>query len=941
MAEYDGSIRILTEISTEMAKKSLGTLSYTIKKTAKEINSLRSKMDVLENQKIPTHEYKNLQSELAKAEENLAKLIAQQDEWEAIGVTSGGAWDTLNEEIVTASDNVDLIKEKMQALSDEGKDFVLGKDTAEYANYERQLKYEQAALERMMRQYQELEKLKDPYARLKQALDDLNKKLNSIRYPIEAIKNAFFTMVENIKARLAGLAASMINGLVHPFQTLKKVGGSAVKGVTKLFSGMATVVKKSGKAIASIASLLKRAASSMFGFGKSTKGTNNALKTGFKNILKYGLGIRSVYVLVNKLRTAIKEGFTNMSKEIEGFKSHVDSLKASTLTLKNSFAAAFRPLVETAIPYIQMVVDNMSRLLDTVGQFMAAIMGQKTYTKAIKQTTAAIEDENKAQNKQLSGLDKLNNLSSGSSAGDSGNGGIKMFEENVPVSNRFADIAQQFKDMWATADFSELGVILGIKLKTALENIPWDSIKQTIANIGKSFATLINGLVEVPGLAINIGKTIGEIINTGVSGINQFLDNTKWSEVGVFIGEGANSVVNTVDWQGIGHFFAAKLNAIFETIGEAARAFDWATFGLELSNGFNTFISDFNWEENGARLGDLVKGILDTIITFLENTNWQELGEKIAVFLANMDWPGIVERIAEAFGAALGALGGLLFGAIHDAVNSIVAHFLGYIFESMEGLDKDANLFEIGWAIIQGMFNGIIDTIKGIGTWIKEHIFLPIWNGIKSAFGIHSPSTVMAEIGKFLMEGLFNGISALINKVISAFTKIKAKIIGVWNTIKSKTVEIWNGIKNAIKKPINGILDFIEFLVNGAIDGINGIIEKLESLATIRNPFTGEVIWGLDLPEIPPVSIPRLATGAVLPANKEFLAVLGDQKHGRNLEAPEDLIRKIVREESGKGAGGEITIKVPVEIDGNVLFELIKKLDMQQFNRTGRPSFQI
>lgn len=107
-------------------------------------------------------------------------------------------------------------------------------------------------------------------------------------------------------------------------------------------------------------------------------------------------------------------------------------------------------------------------------------------------------------------------------------------------------------------------------------------------------------------------------------------------------------------------------------------------------------------------------------------------------------------------------------------------------------------------------------------------------------------------------------------------------------------------------------------------------------------PLVGGQKLGFNLSKINAPQIPQLATGAVIPANREFLAVLGDQKHGRNLEAPENLIRQIVREETASNTfGGEITIKIPVEVDGRVLFELMKKLDLEQYKRTGKPSFQI
>lgn len=1085
MAQYDGSIRILTEISTNAAQKSIGTLSNMITLTAKEISSLRSKMNALKGQKFYTDDYKELQSKLTKAEKNLSVLIKKQTAWKNTKVVGTSLWENLNKEIDMASSNVDSIKNKIQALENEGKAFTFGSDTAEYVNYERQLQYEQAALAEATKQYQAMDKLKDPYGRLSQSVSGLNEKIIKILSPIhkvrsafsqdvnvsgyerlqsslgelggialraaETIKDAFATLkqgpvavihnlssslvnmanrvnsamgsmlgdglekfgegigaiaekarqmassvssaiksaasvaleklaglagsalnivlhpfqtlknvasttlngianivkgalgsaLEGLKSRAAGLAASLINGLVHPFQTLKSIASGTINGVNKLLSGMVSIAKRAGKAISFMASILKRATSSMLGFGKSTKKSNNALQSGLKNILKYGLGIRSLYALVNKLRTAIKEGFSNMANEVDGFKTKVDSLKASTLTLKNSFAAAFRPLVEIAIPYIQMVVDAMSNLLDMVGQFIAAISGQKTYTKAIKQTTAAIEDENKAQNKQLSGLDKLNNLSSGSKGSADSGSSTQMFEEHVPISDKFADMAQWFKDMWSDADFSEIGAAIGEKLKTALENIPWDSIQQTVARVGASFATLINGIVEVPRLALDVGKTIGEAINTGIGGINSFLDNTNWNSVGEFIGNGANGIVESINWQEIGHFFASKFNTIFETIGEAARTFDWGNFGLELSNGFNTFISDFDWAENGERLGDSIKGILDTIITFLENTDWQELGNRVADFVGSIDWSGIASRIFEGIGAALGGLAAFLWGLIEDGWSSVVEWW-------------KETAFEDGKFTIKGLLNGIWEVLKSIDTWLKENVFDPIINGFKNAFGIHSPSTVMLEIGKFLMEGLFNGISSFVDKVISLFTKIKENVVGVWDALKSKTAEIWNEIKNAIKTPINAILGFVESFVNGIINGINFAVKALNNLSFDVPewvPGIGGEKLGFNIPELSNVSIPRLATGAVIPANREFLAVLGDQKHGTNIEAPLDTIKRANEEAilnvfsklgiSGGNSKSSNNETFVFQVDGRTFFEIMRSEAEQYFSRTGMAPFPI
>ena len=81
-----------------------------------------------------------------------------------------------------------------------------------------------------------------------------------------------------------------------------------------------------------------------------------------------------------------------------------------------------------------------------------------------------------------------------------------------------------------------------------MENIPWDGKQGKAIKIGKSLGTFINGAVETQGLGTTLGQTIGEAVNTGIYCANAFLDNTKWDEVGKFIGDGFNGLLDTIDF---------------------------------------------------------------------------------------------------------------------------------------------------------------------------------------------------------------------------------------------------------------------------------------------------------------------------------------------------------------------------------------------------------
>ena len=775
---------------------------------------------------------------------------------------------------------------------------------------------------------------------------------------------------------------------------------NGVEKAKESYNRLGQAVKKFGGFVKSSFSRLNKSAS-------KSDGLLGTLASRFKGLALSLLIFNQISKAFNYMMSGIREGIGNIAQVSKPVNAALSSLKSSLTQLKNSFASAFAPILTAVAPALTTLINLASKAVTAIGMLIAALTGQKMFTKATAvqekyaDSLSGTAKSAKDANKQLSSLDKLNNLTSGNTGGGGGGtgGGISaedMFED-VQIDDRFKDIAQWLKSMWENADFTDLGTVIGAKIKNGLGSIDWGPIKATAQKIGKSIGTLINGFVEVGGLGASIGKTIGEAINTGIAGINAFLDNTHWDSIGIFMGEGLNGIVNTVDWEGLGHLFAAKWNAIFETIGNIATTFDWPSFGLQLATSINTFITDFDWAENGAHLGELIKGVLDSLIALLEETDWQALGKGIADFIGGIDWGGIIERLAEGIGAAFGSFASLLWGLIEEAWNSVVAWWQETAFEDGKfipeklfdgilevlsnigtwikehiaipfldgiakafGLNADGEeLFEIGVNIVSGFLNGIVDMVKSIASWIDEHIFQPFINGFKKVFGIHSPSTVMAEMGKYIMQGLLNGISSFIGPVIDSIknvwdgikevfngfmTFLTGVFTGDWEKAWDGIVQIFSGVETVIKGIVNGILGVIESLANGVIEGINFVIGALNNLSfDVPDwvPLIGGETFGFDIPELKKVSIPRLATGAVLPANKEFLAVLGDQKHGRNLEAPEDLIRKIVREESGKGVGGEITIKVPLYIDGIEVTEAVVKVDREHFDRTGRPLFSF
>ena len=313
-------------------------------------------------------------------------------------------------------------------------------------------------------------------------------------------------------------------------------------------------------------------------------------------------------------------------------------------------------------------------------------------------------------------------------------------------------------------------------------------------------------------------------------------------------------------------------------------------------------------------------------------------------------------------GAAAAVTGlGLAFGVLGGAITAIVAGLvlLGVAIRDVikNGFNNKnltaitVALLTIGGAIaiITGAWIPLlIAAIAAVGVWIVAK-----WTAIKDWI-----SKTISSIDAAFEQHLANveaGVAAVVDWVIEKWTAVKDWFSGLWEKVASGAVAAWDGIKSAFEsvpewfqgkfrdawqkvKDVfstggriwSGIKEGIEntfrTVVNAIIRGMNMIIavpfNKINSmLNTIRNAsFLGispfQNMWGVN--PLPVPQIPMLARGAVIPANRQFLAVLGDQRNGNNLEAPESLLRQIVREEAG-GAGSRY--EFIARLDRRTLFD--------------------
>ena len=130
--------------------------------------------------------------------------------------------------------------------------------------------------------------------------------------------------------------------------------------------------------------------------------------------------------------------------------------------------------------------------------------------------------------------------------------------------------------------------------------------------------------------------------------------------------------------------------------------------------------------------------ILDLLTGFIETVDWFKLGVEIfysvVAVVENIDWQEVVATAFRLLGAAIGGAGALI-GGLSMAIKSV--------FDQARTEVKayfDAKIKEAGGNVVKGIFNGIIEGLANVGSWIYNNIFKPFLDGFKNAFGIHSPS---------------------------------------------------------------------------------------------------------------------------------------------------------------------------------------------------------
>ena len=251
----------------------------------------------------------------------------------------------------------------------------------------------------------------------------------------------------------------------------------------------------------------------------------------------------------------------------------------------------------------------------------------------------------------------------------------------------------------------------------------------------------------------------------------------------------------------------------------------------------------------------------------------------------------------------------------------------------------------------------ILSDLKETVTGILDAIGTLVSNVVSSIVKfVTSKTREMAEAAtrkisdmKEKASTLWNGMKAnaretwenIVTIVGNKVAAIRDAIVNKFTSARDRVVEIFGGIRDTIRDILNKVIG----IANSAIGTVNSAIGGIESAFTfgpwkVPTPFGSRTIgFTANFPRVP--TIPYLAKGAVIPPRSEFLAVLGDQKNGRNLEAPEDLLRQIVREETGANRNSGGNYRFTAQLNRRTIFdEMIDEAKLRR-DASGTNPFEL
>ena len=877
--------------------KTLKSIESSMSKASEKANELHSKLEKIESTKIPTEEYSKLAKEVEASEKSVTKL----------------------------SEKLELASEKVQS-SDIAKKFTEAEDLYEkYQGLYESLRKTQgetdhatvAAKVEADKAKATLESLRGKYEQLLEPLNKMASELERSEDKLKESKKALDEMVASGKAftlgedsaeyeKTADQLANVNNQMRVLLEqankytvdgdevvkttdksstSLKKFGSTCLDVANKLEGIVVKLAKLAGHAFISGITRLKNA---FAGLSKSSDASSMSMSKMFRNLLRYGLGIRSVYALVNKIRSAIKEGIDSMAQfngGVNAVNNSMTTLTSALAYLKNSWASAFAPILNYVTPVLVSLINTISAVVNKIAQLMAALTGATSYMRAKSVTKdyagslsggggskgkSAQEKYEEAKKKAQERYDKQ----VASVEEKRAKAAAKAEEQQAKAAAKLAK--EQEKANKALGHYDKLNVIAIEEMEDfddnfdipeyedpILEEVNWDD-----------FADAGAGALEEMFEEVPIDPWIQELADKIKAIIDQILEPLKkaWDEMKDYLMEG---------WK----YMTKQIGELFKSIGRDFLKVWQQAETIEIFKNLLGIVGDiefvigniarnlneaWNYNDTGLHILENIRDIFGIIVQHVRNvtTYMKEWSD-------TLDFKPLLTSI-EKLTDSLKLVADFLGGVFEDIMKNVVLKYIKWLIETGlpklndkltefnqavhwdELREKLNKVWEAAERLMEKLTEGLIDAIGNLSQAVADFVNSDKFDAFLNNL-VNFMDSIQSEDVEKVLTGIGTGIlkivEALVDFVNSDMFQGFIKALGDWfnNTDADGIGTALKNIALAIlgfefaKFVGGGLMNFLTFLTTlQAVAGAGGGAAGAGGLAGIASGL-GAVATGLGL----------------------------------------------------------------------------------------------
>lgn len=696
------------------------------------------------------------------------------------------------------------------------------------------------------------------------------------------------------------------NKLKSSFSGVNSKIKNAVKNIKNFNKNVTKAGKDGVKAIGTkLVNAFKKLNSHMKKSQSSSHSFGQYLMNAAKSVLVYG----GLFKLFTTLQTGLTEGMQNMAKGSERFNKTMSILATNMLWIKNIVATTLAPVLNALAPITDVLSQKFYNLANNVGMFFARMLGQKTFTVA-----------KKTQVDYAASLDKT------SSSTDKATQSAKEYQKTIAGFDEFNLLNKQKQSSDDTSSSDSYKAPTG-------EFEEWD-IKDSVSN----FADKLKDAWKNSDFT-GIGESLADKLNKEIDKVNNIDWEDKKNKINAKIRgivNGINAFIKRLEWGKMGQNLSNGFNTALSNINAALSAFDFETTGKSIGTFLLEAIKNIDWKEVGAFLNNIITGLCDFLSGLFEGLTSSDDESKtvsngIKDFFEGLD----IGEVAISIGKLLVSFGTFTFKSISSLYEGIadwfgdeVAKLIDWIYDG----DDENSPAGLGKSIAKGVIYGLLYITGGplgqasvLGNKLLEYI------KEGSNTDESGESKDFKDAGKDMTASLTNGLSEQASK---DHRKVKSAGESVSTSFKDGIGNLWAKVKPNFESLTSSIKSFFSgkslfnIKVNAeerAFMGTTIKVPKISYYATGGHPQSGEMFVAREngIPEM----VGRMGNRTTVANNDQIVEGVSAGVAAAVYRVMAGLI--------GTQKGQAITVNNKITLDKKVIYDNVVEQHNAEVKRTG------